>query len=459
MQLERIESPGLAHYSYLLSDGGEALVIDPRRDVDAYVDRTSLAGLRLRHVLETHRNEDYLTGSHELGKLTGAAVWHADGQLDYGYGRPAADGPVFSLGSLQVEALATPGHTEGHLCYLVRTADGEPWLLFSGDCIFAGDVGRTDLRGEERIEEMTLRLHESIFGRLLPLGDHVILLPAHGPGSACGSQIADRPWTTIGIERRLNPRLRLEKPEEFLSEVGQALEYPPYFKWMEERYLRGEPFLAEARFPLPMPVEEFHGRSREPSQTHAENAMVLDTRPVTSFAAAHVPRALSLWEDGLGGFAGWFLEEDQALLLVSDGTAPMEAVLTLRRMGFDRVEGYLAGGMHAWHTAGLGSSRTDLLDVPSACRVLDERPRPWMLDVRSSAELDEALIPGAHHIHLPQLPGRTEEVPRDRRVTVFCGSGLRSMAAASLLEREGHQDVEVVMGGVEGWESRNFPLE
>ena len=459
MHLERIESPGLAHYSYLLSDGGEALVVDPRRDVDAYVDRTSLAGIRLRHVLETHRNEDYLTGSRELGELTGAEVWHADAQLAYGYGRPAADGQVFSLGSLQVEALATPGHTEGHLCYLVRTAAGEPWLLFSGDCIFAGDVGRTDLLGEERIEEMTLRLHESIFERLLPLGDHVILLPAHGPGSACGSQIADRPWTTIGTERRLNPRLRLEKPEEFLREVGRALEYPPYFRWMEERNLRGRPFLADARFPLPLSVEEFQSRSLEASQTQAEEALVLDTRPVTAFAAAHVPRALSLWEDGLGSFAGWFLGEEQALLVVSEETAPVEAVSTLRRMGFDRVEGYLAGGMHAWLTAGLASSRTEVLDVPSACRVLDERSRPWMLDVRSAAELDEALIPGAHHIHLPQLPGRTAEVPRDRRVTVFCGSGLRSMTAASLLEREGQPDVEVVMGGVEGWESRNFALE
>ena len=180
MLLERIVSAGLAHYSYLVGDKNQALVIDPRRDVDDYIKMATGAGMRIAYVLETHRNEDYFVGSMELAGRTGAQVWHADGQWDYQYGEPVTAGQKWRVGRLEIEAIATPGHTPGSMSYLLRDPAGISWMLFCGDALFAGEVGRIDLLGNELAAENAGLLYESLFGRLLPLGDEVILCPAHG---------------------------------------------------------------------------------------------------------------------------------------------------------------------------------------------------------------------------------------------------------------------------------------
>lgn len=240
MLFERIESEGLAHYSYLLGSGNEAVVIDPRRDCQVYVDRAAQEGMRITHILETHRNEDYVIGSTELAARTGAEIWHADSQLDYAYGNPVADGQRWRIGEVEVRALASPGHTPGMMNYLLHDAGGRLWGVCTGDTLFAGSVGRVDLAGPERTEEMAGLLYDSIFERLLPLGDGVLVLPAHGPGSVCGgSSIADRPWTTLGIERRHNPRLQVASRQEFVEQTALTQPFPPYFAMMERLNLEG----------------------------------------------------------------------------------------------------------------------------------------------------------------------------------------------------------------------------
>jgi len=209
MLFAKIESPGLAHNSYLVGDEGTAAVIDPRRDADVYVDRATAEGLRIAYVFETHRNEDYLIGSCELAARTGAELWHADDQWDYEYGKAVHDGQTWEVGRLTFRALHTPGHTPGHMSYVLHEPDGAAWMVFTGDALFAGDVGRTDLMGIDMADEMARLLYGSIFTKILPLGDHVLVCPAHGAGSVCGATIAERPWTTIGLERRLNPRLQI----------------------------------------------------------------------------------------------------------------------------------------------------------------------------------------------------------------------------------------------------------
>ncbi|MCX6680284.1 MAG: MBL fold metallo-hydrolase [Methanothrix sp.] len=218
MLLERIVSAGLAHYSYLVGDKNQALVIDPRRDVDDYIKMASGAGMRIAYVLETHRNEDFFVGSMELAGRTEAQVWHADGQWDYQYGQPAASGQRWRVGRLEVEAIATPGHTPGSMSYLLRDPSGIPWMLFCGDTLFAGEVGRIDLMGKDLAAENAGLLYESLFKRLLPLGDEVILCPAHGSGSVCGELIAERLWTTIGLEKKHNARLQ-ESQEQFVASM------------------------------------------------------------------------------------------------------------------------------------------------------------------------------------------------------------------------------------------------
>ena len=180
MLFERIESEGLAHYSYLVGDQREAVVFDPRRDCEVYVERAYEQGLAIKHVLETHRNEDYLIGSVELAERTDAEIWHADSQLQYRYGRPAEDGQTWKVGRLEVRAIHSPGHTPGSMSYLLHDPEGEPWVVFTGDALFAGDVGRVDLLGMDRAEELAAQLYDTIFGKLLPLGDGVIVCPAHG---------------------------------------------------------------------------------------------------------------------------------------------------------------------------------------------------------------------------------------------------------------------------------------
>lgn len=452
MLFERIESEGLAHYSYLIGDQKEAVVIDPRRDCEIYQEKASKAGFRITTILETHRNEDYLIGSVELASRTGAEIWHADKQWEYEYGKPAEDGQIWEIGRLKMQAIHAPGHTPGMMAYLLHDPDGHPWMVFTGDSLFAGDVGRMDLLGEERLEEMAEMMYDTLFNKLLPLGDEVIVCPAHGAGSVCGTSIAERVWTTIGLEKEYNPKLQFDSKEAFVADATM-LERPPYFRRMEPLNLEGAP-LPNGRLPVPPPLKP--GTFEE----QAGDALVLDTRMEVSFADAHVPEALSIWEGGLASFAGWFLPYDQPLLLVSESNDPTPLVRHLIRLGFDNLAGYLSGGMLDWHMAGKKSASTESVTPQEFCDLLSEGQEPWILDVRSEEEIEEeGELPGAHHIHITQLPHHLDEIPRDRPIHIFCGSGLRSMIGASILQRRGWEDVAVILGGTMGWHATKCPTE
>jgi len=451
MLFERIESKGLAHYSYLIGDQTEAVVVDPRRDCDVYVQKATQEGLRIAHILETHRNEDYVIGSVELAARTGAEIWHADTQLDYQYGQPVEDGQTWQVGRLRLQAIHSPGHTPGSMSYLLHDPDGAPWVVFTGDALFAGEVGRVDLLGMDRAEELAGLLYDTLFDKLLPLGDEVIVCPAHGSGSVCGSAIAERVWTTIGLERRLNPRLQFTDRDAFIANAARELERPPYFRRMEEWNVEGAPLLETLPVPSPLSPGEFARQARD--------AIVLDTRMELGFGAAHVPGAHSIWLDGVPSFAGWFLPYDRPVLLVNETNDPTEAVRYLIRLGYDDLGGHLAGDMLAWHKAGRESGSIRTITVQALCRRLDQDGEPWILDVRSDEEVEAGRIADAQHIHVTQLPDRMDEVPRDRPIHIFCGSGLRSMIAASLLRRQGWEDLAVVLGGLAGWSSTTCPLE
>ncbi|MDD1750880.1 MAG: MBL fold metallo-hydrolase [Methanothrix sp.] len=453
MLLERIVSVGLAHYSYLVGDRNLALVIDPRRDVDVYIKTASEAGMRIAHILETHRNEDYFVGSMELAERTGAEVWHADDQWNYQYGSPVSSGQRWRAGRLEVEAIATPGHTPGSMSYLLRDPAGICWMLFCGDALFAGEVGRIDLMGKELAEKMAGLLYESLFARLLPLGDEVILCPAHGSGSVCGESIAERLWTTIGLEKKHNARLQAKSKEQFVSSLLKSHpDRPPYFSRMEQVNLEGRPILGALPCPRPLDAKDFSALSGR--------AQILDTRQELAFAAAHVPGSQSIWLDGLASFAGWFLSYDRPILLVGEGNFVENMVAILLRLGYDDIAGFLAGGMLNWHMSGLQSAAIRTLTVQELCRLLDEGEKIWILDVRSESELlRDGKIEGAQHIHITTIAERMDEVPKDREVYIFCGSGMRSMVVASFLKSRGWKSLAVILGGMAGWRSRKCPLK
>lgn len=452
MYLERVTAPGLAHYSYLIADEGRAVVIDPRRDVGVYLETAAERGLRITDIYETHRHEDFVVGSVELAEATGARIHHADGELDYAYGAAVEDGDILRFGRYELQALATPGHTPGSFSYLLRDVSGEPWIVFTGDTLFAGDLGRVDLPGVERMEEMAGLLWDSLRERLLPLGDHVIVAPAHGAGSVCGTAIAERPWTTIGLERRLNPSLRLDSKAAFIEAVAVEHERPPYFRMMEHYNLVGAPPVASATPAPQLDPAEFAAR--------LDDCRLLDTRDAGAYAAAHPPGALSIWRDGLASFAGWLLPYDEPLLLVTRDTDPTPELILLRRLGYDDVAGCLAGGLPAWQMAGRPTESVETLTVQDLCGRLDEGRRPAILDVRSAAELESrGRIAGARHLHLTRLPEHVDGFAADDEPLIFCGSGLRSMVAASLLQRAGVRRPRVVLGGLSAWNSATCPVE
>lgn len=454
MILERIVSAGLAHYSYLVGDKNLALVIDPRRDVDDYIKMAAGAGMRIVYVLETHRNEDYFVGSMELAGRTGAEVWHADGQWDYQYGRAVTAGQRWKLGRLEVEALATPGHTPGSMSYLLRDPSGIPWILFCGDAIFAGEVGRIDLLGRDLAAENAGLLYESLFSRILPLGDEVILCPAHGSGSVCGESIAERLWTSIGIERKYNARLQVKGREQFVASLLKSQpDRPPYFRRMEKVNLEGRPLLGALPSPRPLDAGSFLALSEN------HDAQILDIRQELAFASAHVPGSQSIWLDGLASFAGWFLSYDQPILLVGEGNIVESISVILLRLGFDDIAGFLAGGMLGWHMSGLQSDSIRTQTVQDLCRRLDDGEPLWILDVRFESELArDGRIEGSQHIPITAISQRMDEVPTDRDVTIFCGSGMRSMIAASYLKARGWKRLGVILGGMAGWRSIKCPL-
>jgi hydroxyacylglutathione hydrolase len=448
---ERVESEGLAHYSYIFGHNKEAFVIDPRRDVDIYLFLAARKGYKIKYIFETHRNEDYVVGSKELSEKTGAEIFHADSQLDYKYGSEITDRQELKVGSYKIEAIFSPGHTEGSMSYLLFDVSGYPWILFSGDALFAGDVGRVDLLGKDKMKQLAQMLYDTIFHKFFSLGDGVIVCPAHGAGSVCGGDIADRPWTTIGLEKKLNPKLQFTKEKEFIKNISKDLDRPYYFRQMEKLNVEGVPILGSLPVPVPLSPDEFFKEKKD--------KVVLDSRIETDFAGSHVPGSISIWEGGIPNFAGWFLPYNKPILLVNKTDDPLSVVRLLIRIGYDNIVGYLSGGMLSWNISGRESASIETIKVQDLCRLLDNEEDIVILDVRGREEIKaKGEIPDALNVPVTQLYGRMAEVPKDKPVCVFCGSGLRSMMAASLLKKEGWSNLRVALGGLAGWNSNTCPV-
>ncbi len=440
MFLERIVSEGLAHYSYFLADGWDAVVIDPRRDVEIYLELAQRAGVRIRAVLETHRHEDFVLGSLELAGRTGAPIGHADAQLPYAYGEPVQDGQTWTLGSLTLRAISTPGHTPGSMSYLLETAGGQAWMVFTGDTLFSDEVGRVDFFGPEMMTPLAEQLYTSLTEKLLPLGSGVLVWPAHSAGSLCGGAITDRPWTTLGLERRLNPRLQYRSRADFVAAVARTQPRPPYLERVELWNVQGAPRLSRLPAPRLLTPAEFADAM--------PGAQIVDTRDGLAFAAAHVPGALALDNDHLPALAGWFLDVERPILLVTDDDPGLTTTL-LRRLGFDDVIGYMQG-LDEWIWAGRPTQPVGLVRADALRRELAASQVSVVVDVRTPDEVAQGTIPGALAVPLIHLPQRLADVPRGP-VTLYCGGGPRSLLAASYLQRAGWPDVRILLGGMAAW--------
>jgi hydroxyacylglutathione hydrolase len=457
MIFHRVRSDGLAHLSYLVGSEGDAVVIDPRRDCQVYVDAARRAGIRIRRIFETHRNEDYVVGSVELAHRTGATIHHGSG-LPYGYGDAVHDGQEFPVGDLTLRALATPGHTDHCVSYVLldRTVGETPLLVFTGDALFVGDVGRTDFGGPEHAARMAGNLYDSLVDVLLPLGDDVLLYPAHGAGSVCGAGISEREESTLGLERRLNPLLQLPRDAFVQFKVQERHEYAPYFQRMEALNLEGPPLLRGLPTPPPLPPAAFQRRM-------ATGGVVVDTRMPLAFGGGHIAGSYSIWLDGLPSFAGWVLPYDQDLLLVLQDDRQLEqAVRYLIRIGYDRLAGYLCSGEEGcgvaeWYTQALPLDHLPLLTVQALHAARARGDALTVLDVRQRHEWEEGHIADAQHVYVGHLAQRLPDVPTATRLAVVCSAGFRASLAASVLRRAGYRDVANVLGGMQAWEAAGYP--
>ncbi|MBI4304638.1 MAG: MBL fold metallo-hydrolase [Chloroflexi bacterium] len=453
MIFERIKSEGIAHNSYFVGSRGDAAVIDPRRDCQVYVDLAQQKSLRIRYILETHRNEDYAIGSVELASLIGSEIYHGPG-LDWKYGNTLKNGQEFQVGSLKLTAIHTPGHTDESASYtLTDLSSGKATVMvFSGDTLFVGDTGRTDLYGPEEVPRLAANLYDSIFNKLMPLGDGVILCPAHGAGSICGMHIADRDESTIGTERLQNPVLQIKNRDSFIKfKVAEQPEIPHYFRRMEKYNLEGPPFLGRLPQPPPLSPREFRKEMEK-------DAVVVDISEPPAFGAAHIKGAYAIWLEGLPVFGGWVLPYDRPILLVPEDQSHVDrAVRYLVRAGYDRIAGYLRGGTEAWYHTGFPVESLPLLSVHQLRHRLGQDKELLVLDVRDQREWDGGHIDGALHIYVGHLEQRLSAVPGDRPVAVTCSVGHRSGLGASILLRAGYPEVYNVLGGMGAWMAAGFP--
>ncbi|MEE4210444.1 MAG: MBL fold metallo-hydrolase, partial [Parvularcula sp.] len=333
MLLEKIKTPGLSHLSYLIGSGGKAAVIDPRRDCEIYVEKARAQGLEITHIFETHRNEDLITGSPILAQMTGATVLHGPNPAgEVTFAQTAKEGDTFEIGQLTIEVLETPGHTDDHLAFVIhdREYPDGPVGAFTGDALFVGDVGRTDFYPDRKREVAGL-LYDSL-QKLLSLGDQAIIYPAHGAGSVCGSGMAEREFSTIGHERRNNPRLQLEDRDAFIeAKVAENHNQPPYFRLMERVNLVGAQ-------PAPRVIRPKRLTTPEMRNTTADH--VIDVREPLAFASGHFSGSMCLPVGMISAFAGWFIREGETIVLVGSEEDQLSSAMShLTRIGLDNVIG------------------------------------------------------------------------------------------------------------------------
>jgi hydroxyacylglutathione hydrolase len=452
----------LAHASYLIADEASrsAIVVDPQRDVQQYIADASQLGLQIRHVFLTHFHADFLAGHLELRDACGADIrLGARAEAEYKF-IPMNTGDTFEFPGLRLMILETPGHTMESISILIfdlQKDTEKPYAVLTGDTLFIGDVGRPDLRVSLgwTAQELGGHLYDSLHTKLLQLPDETLVYPAHGAGSLCGKQLSSDTVSTLGEQRRFNYALQPMPRQEFIRLVTtDQPDAPAYFTYDAILNTRERPTLTTALQQNLRPLE-----LEELLRMRNAGAQILDVRDAADYAKGHLPGSINI---GLGGqyatWAGTVLDAARPILIIAEPRREQEAALRLGRIGFDEVKGYLRDGMAAL------AERADLVRTT-------ERDSPWMLaeelasekpplviDVRGHAEWSSKHLSESLNLPLPHLQQRIAEIPRDRRITVYCAGGYRSSIAVSLLKQQGITNVIELAGGITAWEAANLAL-
>lgn len=471
MILKRFYNDDLAQASFLVGCGKtrEAIVIDPNRHIEDYLEAAANEGLRITAVTETHIHADYLSGSRELGQRTGATVYLSDeGDAEWKYGfadepnvRVVHDGDSIRVGNVRLDVVHTPGHTPEHISFVLtdEPASSEPLGVFSGDFVFVGDVGRPDLLERAANFKGTMErgarvLYQSI-GAFKTMPGHLLVWPGHGSGSACGKALGGVPVSTIAYEKLSNWALKTTSEESFVEEVLSGQPEPPvYFKEMKMRNKSGPAILGGFRPPV---------RRAGPELLSVLNRgeIVVDVRPGGEVAAGYVPGSLNIpLDQGFVNWSGWLVPYDRPIFLIAkDADSAGKAAHALTLIGLDAVEGWFGSdALRAYENERGTLPVTPQVDMRQALNQA-KSGQAAILDVRGQSEFDEGHVPGAIHIPLGYLAGRANEVPTDRPVLIHCGGGGRSATATSVLHREGLTNVSNIPGGFYEYMELREPVE
>lgn len=446
MFIERVFVEGLAHASYLFGKDGEAAVVDPKRDVEDYLETAARHGARIVAIFETHPHADFVSGHMDVAERTGAPIYVSEKYPAQFPHRALRHGEVVVVGGLRVNALDTPGHSPDSMSFYLE--EGDDRVVFSGDTLFVGDVGRPDLRDMHNDPRaMAAALYDTLHGVFWRLPEETVVYPAHGAGSLCGRRLGTAPSSTIGAEKRNNWASRFRTREEFVDAMVSNLPDRPIFFYHS-------PFLNLAG---PLPLADVPKPERITSERlYAQfcDALILDTRTADAYGAGHLAGSLNVGLQ-LPVFSTWvgtFVQPNQPLVLVVDGPKEAEnAWLDLARIGYERVAAYLVADTAGWRAAGVDVREIPQLEVCCVDQWVKEGRK--LLDVRTPGEWNAGAVAGAVWIPLTKLMERLAEVPQGP-LAVMCGSGYRSSIACSLLERAGRTDIVNVRGGWSAYSER-----
>jgi glyoxylase-like metal-dependent hydrolase (beta-lactamase superfamily II)/rhodanese-related sulfurtransferase len=444
----------IAHSSYILAGSDACAVIDPQRDTDIYIKEARALGVEITHILQTHLHADFVSGHMDLAEKTGARIFVAKSAKCTFDHIPLSEGDTIEIENILLKVIETPGHTPEHLCYVVvdKSRGEDPVCAFVGDTLFVGDVGRPDLF-PDLAGELAGKLFHSLHDKILKLPDFCEVLPAHGAGSLCGRAMGAKWRSTIGYERKFNAALQIKDKAEFIKSLTEDMPpAPDHFSRCSDINRNGPALISK----LP-PMKELNPKAFK-EMIDRGNIAVVDTRSYLAFGSQHIQGSWSLdFRGNLPTFAGWVLPTDKDLLVVSDSfEEAQKANEWLRRVGQDRIVGYLDGGMAAWTVKGYRTSHITQISAEDLHDMVIGSSRFVLLDVRAPLEYEDGHIEGAINIPVADLRERYTELNMEDDIIIICSSGNRSSLGVSILSQHGFNNLFNVAGGMSGYSAAGY---
>ena len=451
MTLEQIYTGCLAQGAYYIASNGEAVIIDPLREIQPYLDRLEKDKVKLKYIFETHFHADFVSGHIDLAKATGATIVFGPTSMTLGFdAHVATDGEIFKVGDIEFKVLHTPGHTLESSCYLLKNDNGKESAIFTGDTLFIGDVGRPDLAqkviADLNQDKLARYLYHSLRTKIMPLADDIIVYPAHGAGSACGKNMSKETSDTLGNQKKANYALQEMSEDEFVEKVLDGLMPPPgYFPQNVMMNIQGYDPIQKviSNGMVALTPEEFEVKANE------TGAVILDTRAPQVFIEGFVPNSIFVGIDG--SFAVWvgtlIPDVKQEILVVADPGREEEVITRLARVGYDHAIGHLAGGFDSWKKANKEIDHIPSVSADEFAKREAEDASIKILDVRKQSENYSEHIIGAVNAPLDYINESMKQVDKDKTYYVHCAGGYRSVIFASILKARGYDNLINVAGG------------